>query len=104
MAIDFKSEFGVNAGYVESLFERWRVEPDKVDPEWRRWFEDVANGKDGQTAQAAQPDQAAAAAEPTAETPATPAATNGAASPASRSRGRRPIARWISSSLATTNT
>ncbi len=47
MAIDFKREFGVNAGYVESLFEKWRVEPGQVDAEWQRWFTRLAAGESG---------------------------------------------------------
>ena len=42
MAIDFQEQFGVNAGYVESLFEAWRSDPEAVDPEWRAWFERLA--------------------------------------------------------------
>ena len=49
MAIDFEAEFGVNAGYVEALFEKWRADPKLVEPEWQAWFEDVVarNGQDG---------------------------------------------------------
>ncbi len=39
MSIDFKEKFGVNAGYVESLFDQWRTDAATVDPEWARWFE-----------------------------------------------------------------
>ncbi|HEX9793430.1 MAG TPA: multifunctional oxoglutarate decarboxylase/oxoglutarate dehydrogenase thiamine pyrophosphate-binding subunit/dihydrolipoyllysine-residue succinyltransferase subunit [Planctomycetota bacterium] len=42
MAIDFNEEFGVNAGYAETLFEQWRLAPDQVAPEWRAWFERLA--------------------------------------------------------------
>jgi multifunctional 2-oxoglutarate metabolism enzyme len=42
MAIDFEAEFGVNAGYVEALYERWRNDRSQVDPEWNTWFEHVA--------------------------------------------------------------
>ncbi len=42
MAIDFETEFGVNAGYVEALFEKWRSDPAGVEPAWRTWFEQVA--------------------------------------------------------------
>lgn len=41
MAIDFKAEFGVNAGYVEALFDKWRQDPKQVEPEWHAWFEYV---------------------------------------------------------------
>ncbi len=39
MPIDFKEQFGVNAGYVETLFDQWRTDATTVDPEWARWFE-----------------------------------------------------------------
>ena len=39
MVIDFEREFGVNSGYVESLHEKWREDPHRVEPEWRAWFE-----------------------------------------------------------------
>ena len=42
MTIDFKQQFGVNAGYVESLFEQWRQDPSTVDEEWGLWFSSVA--------------------------------------------------------------
>jgi 2-oxoglutarate decarboxylase len=42
MPIDFKEQFGVNAGYVESLFDQWRSDAAAVDPEWARWFERTA--------------------------------------------------------------
>lgn len=45
MAIDFKEHFGVNAGYVSTLFEQWRTQPEDVEPEWRTWFERLAPEK-----------------------------------------------------------
>ena len=42
MAIDFEKEFGVNAGYAEEIYERWRGGGESVDPEWVEWFQ----GKD----------------------------------------------------------
>ncbi|MBC8327789.1 MAG: multifunctional oxoglutarate decarboxylase/oxoglutarate dehydrogenase thiamine pyrophosphate-binding subunit/dihydrolipoyllysine-residue succinyltransferase subunit [Planctomycetes bacterium] len=42
MPIDFKEQFGVNAGYVETLFDQWRADAAAVDPEWARWFEKSA--------------------------------------------------------------
>ncbi|MEL6905387.1 MAG: multifunctional oxoglutarate decarboxylase/oxoglutarate dehydrogenase thiamine pyrophosphate-binding subunit/dihydrolipoyllysine-residue succinyltransferase subunit, partial [Planctomycetota bacterium] len=45
MAIDFEQEYGVNAGYVQELFEDWRNDPDAVEESWRRIFERAeANG------------------------------------------------------------
>ncbi|MCP4093364.1 MAG: multifunctional oxoglutarate decarboxylase/oxoglutarate dehydrogenase thiamine pyrophosphate-binding subunit/dihydrolipoyllysine-residue succinyltransferase subunit [Planctomycetes bacterium] len=42
MKIDFEEQFGVNAGYVEDLFETWRKDPSAVDEEWALWFSSVA--------------------------------------------------------------
>ena len=42
MKIDFEEQFGVNAGYVEDLFETWRKDPSAVDEEWALWFTSVA--------------------------------------------------------------
>ncbi len=44
MSIDFQEHFGVNAGYVEDLYERWKADSGQVDPEWARWFESVEPG------------------------------------------------------------
>ncbi|TAH39689.1 MAG: multifunctional oxoglutarate decarboxylase/oxoglutarate dehydrogenase thiamine pyrophosphate-binding subunit/dihydrolipoyllysine-residue succinyltransferase subunit [Planctomycetota bacterium] len=44
MAIDFEREFGVNAAYVQTLFEQWRHAPEQVQPEWRSWFEQLDGG------------------------------------------------------------
>jgi 2-oxoglutarate dehydrogenase E1 component len=42
MKIDFEEQFGVNAGYVEDLFEQWRANPAGVDEEWALWFTSMA--------------------------------------------------------------
>ncbi|MBK9384626.1 MAG: multifunctional oxoglutarate decarboxylase/oxoglutarate dehydrogenase thiamine pyrophosphate-binding subunit/dihydrolipoyllysine-residue succinyltransferase subunit [Planctomycetes bacterium] len=42
MHIDFESAFGVNAGYVEALFERWWADPAAVDATWAEMFERLA--------------------------------------------------------------
>lgn len=39
MPIDFEAEFGVNAGYVELLFDTWKDTPTEVEPQWRSVFE-----------------------------------------------------------------
>ena len=39
MPIDFEKNFGVNAGYVEALFESWLVDASSVDLAWREIFE-----------------------------------------------------------------
>lgn len=38
MAFDFEEQFGINAGYVESLYESWREDAASVDPEWATYF------------------------------------------------------------------
>lgn len=67
MNIDFEEQFGVNAGYVESLYEQWRAEPSSVDGEWAAWFSqaDAASAASGsssaaQTATAAKKEAATA--------------------------------------------
>lgn len=67
MAIDFEREFGVNAAYVETLFEQWRAAPEQVQPEWAAWFERLSR-RDG--AGEAQGGVAVATAAPPAEAPA----------------------------------
>jgi len=42
MAIDFEQEYGVNAGYVQELYEDWESDPDSVEESWRKIFERVA--------------------------------------------------------------
>ncbi len=42
--IDFEEQFGVNAGYVEALYEQWQADPAAVDEEWSRIFADLGNG------------------------------------------------------------
>jgi len=60
MAIDFESEYGVNAGYVQQLHEQWLVEPGSVDASWGKIFERA----DPEGAAAAVARQAAEAAPP----------------------------------------
>ncbi len=80
--IDFEHEFGVNAGYVESLFDKWRQDAAQVEPEWRAWFEHVANGGNGRPAAApAATAPTATAAPASTPAPSTPPAM-AAASPA----------------------
>jgi 2-oxoglutarate dehydrogenase E1 component len=53
------SEFGINAGYIEELFSRFRESPQAVDPEWRTFFEEYeaqhAPGTNGVVAPLAPP-------------------------------------------------
>jgi len=65
MPIDFEAEFGVNAGYVEGLFEAWRGGDTTVDTGWSSLFERLA--PDEAPAPPAPEPQPAAAAEPIAE-------------------------------------
>jgi hypothetical protein len=34
MPIDFEPEFGVNAGYVQTLFDSWSEDPSRVEEAW----------------------------------------------------------------------
>ncbi|HHI81057.1 MAG TPA: multifunctional oxoglutarate decarboxylase/oxoglutarate dehydrogenase thiamine pyrophosphate-binding subunit/dihydrolipoyllysine-residue succinyltransferase subunit [Planctomycetes bacterium] len=43
--IDFEEQFGVNAAYVASLFEKWQSDPQVIDEEWRQWFESMGQGE-----------------------------------------------------------
>lgn len=57
MAIDFEQEYGVNAGYVQELFEDWKSDPQRVEESWRRIFE-----RAGDTPARSRPAAAAASA------------------------------------------
>jgi 2-oxoglutarate decarboxylase len=61
MSLDFEQEYGVNAGYVEELFEHWKLDASTVDEAWRTIFERSTGHAGGQPA-----------AEPPAPTPALP--------------------------------
>ncbi|MEZ6013654.1 MAG: multifunctional oxoglutarate decarboxylase/oxoglutarate dehydrogenase thiamine pyrophosphate-binding subunit/dihydrolipoyllysine-residue succinyltransferase subunit [Planctomycetota bacterium] len=52
MAIDFEQDYGVNAGYVEALYEEWKADPSRVEESWRRLFErgDAAGPQRGSAA------------------------------------------------------
>ena len=39
MPIDFEREYGVNAGYVQSIYDTWREDPSAVPQSWGRIFE-----------------------------------------------------------------
>ncbi|MAB78763.1 MAG: multifunctional oxoglutarate decarboxylase/oxoglutarate dehydrogenase thiamine pyrophosphate-binding subunit/dihydrolipoyllysine-residue succinyltransferase subunit [Planctomycetes bacterium] len=39
MGLDFEREYGVNAGYVQALFEDWKRDAESVDESWQRLFE-----------------------------------------------------------------
>jgi len=61
MAIDFEEQFGINAGYVETLFESWRNDANSVDPEWATFFSEAGQG--AHSAKASTSGQAASASE-----------------------------------------
>jgi len=39
MSLDFEREYGVNAGYVQALYEEWKHDASSVDESWRKLFE-----------------------------------------------------------------
>jgi 2-oxoglutarate dehydrogenase E1 component len=39
MSLDFERDYGVNAGYVQALFEEWKADASRVDESWRAIFE-----------------------------------------------------------------
>ncbi len=41
MGFDFERDYGVNAGYVQALFEDWKRDASSVDESWQRIFERV---------------------------------------------------------------
>jgi 2-oxoglutarate decarboxylase len=49
MSLDFEREYGVNAGYVQALFEDWKQDKESVDESWRQLFERHGPGGDGAT-------------------------------------------------------
>jgi len=46
MGFDFERDYGVNAGYVQALFEDWRRDAASVDESWQHIFERV-DGRSG---------------------------------------------------------
>ena len=38
--------FGANAPFIEELYARFQTDPGRVDPEWRTFFEALADQKD----------------------------------------------------------
>ena len=50
MGLDFEQEYGVNAGYVEALFEDWTRDASTVDEAWRALFERAEGHAGGQPA------------------------------------------------------
>ena len=55
--IDFEAEYGVNAGYVQALFEDWKADAASVDSSWKDIFEDLERrAAPEQSAPVASPD------------------------------------------------
>ena len=44
MTLDFETEYGVNAAYVQGLYEEWKQDANRVDESWRKLFE-TAEGR-----------------------------------------------------------
>jgi multifunctional 2-oxoglutarate metabolism enzyme len=78
MAIDFEREYGVNAGYVQGLHERWLKDPSTVDAAWGKIFEEA----DPEAAAAAKQAAAEQAKPAAAESP----ASSGSAAPVPANR------------------
>ena len=72
MSINFKEQFGINAGYVEALFEQWKASPTVVDPQWAAYFHDQIFGEDASATPAEEKTSVAGSA-PTKETGSDPA-------------------------------
>jgi 2-oxoglutarate dehydrogenase E1 component len=56
MPLDFEQEYGVNAGYVEALFEDWKEDASSVDEAWREIFERATGEPGGQPPAAPSPE------------------------------------------------
>lgn len=59
MPIDFEKSFGVNAGYVEGLFDEWQANPEAIDESWASYFERVAQRTEPTAESEAEAEQAA---------------------------------------------
>ncbi|MEZ6018701.1 MAG: 2-oxo acid dehydrogenase subunit E2 [Planctomycetota bacterium] len=80
MPIDFEQDYGVNAGYVQDLYEQWKADPSSVEASWAEIF--AAAESSAPVAEA----MAATAAAPAAPQPTSQAASQPAGAPA------RPVA------------
>ncbi len=77
---------GVSPAFIESLYERYKLSPDSVEPSWRAWFEGLEGSSQGPSwEQASWPlsstDDLTAALDPTQMEPA-PKPAKGGAKPA----------------------
>src|SRR5687768_14451211 len=59
--IDFQRDFGVNAGYVQALYEEWSRDPAAVDQSWRGLFERLRQRADSRAERSAEARPAAPA-------------------------------------------
>src|SRR5688500_970346 len=66
MSLDFQREYGVNAGYVQALFEEWKQDASRVDESWRALFERAVSERGEQRSERSAVRQEAAAATATA--------------------------------------
>ena len=47
MSADFERDYGVNAGYVQALYEEWKQDAASVDESWRALFDYFVFQTDG---------------------------------------------------------
>ncbi|MSR62640.1 MAG: multifunctional oxoglutarate decarboxylase/oxoglutarate dehydrogenase thiamine pyrophosphate-binding subunit/dihydrolipoyllysine-residue succinyltransferase subunit [Planctomycetes bacterium] len=76
MSLDFEREYGVNAAYVQGLYEEWKVDASRVDESWRKLFErsEERSGRSSERQEAAAAvTSTATATEPERTPPAEPA-------------------------------
>jgi multifunctional 2-oxoglutarate metabolism enzyme len=59
MSLDFQREYGVNAGYVQALFEEWKQDAGRVDESWRKLFERAEERAERAPAPGTEPEGAA---------------------------------------------
>ncbi len=91
MPSDFERDYGVNAGYVQALFEAWQEDPASVDESWRAIFERAEGGAEGGGPSPADRSEGVGASPPAAETPESSTESNApsaAAPPARQSQER----------------
>ncbi len=82
MSLDFEREYGVNAGYVQALFEEWKADASRVDESWRKLFERSDEGA-GPAGERSEPVAAALASSTATATATEPAAGAPARAPVS---------------------
>jgi 2-oxoglutarate dehydrogenase E1 component len=97
MSLDFEREYGVNAGYVQGLYEEWKHDRSSVDESWRKLFERAeerapaarpAASESRHATAVEEPPPAPAAAEPVAKAAQAPAEEEATLEPLSGIAGR----------------